>query len=295
MAKSAASQFDTIYDPVAPIAGLTPAYASLEQWTGEPPDPRDDVYSFALVIYELLRGHHPFASASAKKAFESGLTPQRIDKLSRAQWDGLRHALALQREQRTKTVKELLLALQPQTLFRKYRAVIFGGLAVATAVALGMGVNVIIGAVEGSTICPAPTPHPPVILTSEQQKEINDNLFLAQDYLKDVKLSASPEDLAYVLSEGANNVNQILDDGVLKVDPDNGQALKMKDQIADLYLGKARELFGRRAYAAALNLVEFGRKVGPCNRDLYHLQNDLRSRAGGVRGETPATPAAAER
>jgi serine/threonine protein kinase len=257
---------------------LTPSYASLEQWNGDPPDPRDDVYAFGILIYELLSGYHPFAGVSSKKAFESGLSPQRLDKLGRVQWDGLRHALALRREQRTKTIKELLLALEPQAFLRKHRAFIVTGGAIATVAALGFGINVIVDSVEGSTICPAPLPHAPVALTPEKVKEINDNLFLAQDYLKDAKLSANPADLAYVLSEGANNVNQILEDGVLKADPDNEQARKIKAQITDLYLGKARELFDQRAYTAALDLVQYGRKVSPCNRDLYHLQKDLRSR-----------------
>jgi serine/threonine protein kinase len=275
MAKSAASEFDTIYDPVTPIAGLTPSYASLEQWTGEPPDPRDDIYSFSLVIYELLSGHHPFASVSAKKAFESGLAPQRLDGLSRIQWETLRHGLAFQREQRIKSVKELLRALVPPTFFRRYRTFILGGGAAAAALALASGTYFFAEYVQHKTLSTrSHAQHAPVTLTPEQKKDVADSLFLAQDYMKDVKSTGGPNELAYALSEGANNVNQILD-SILAIDPDNEQALGMKSRIADIYLAKARELFDKSQYQPALMMVRYGLKAVPDNLDLFHLQQDI--------------------
>jgi serine/threonine protein kinase len=275
MAKSAASQFDTIYDPVTPIAGLTPSYASLEQWTGEPPDPRDDIYSFALVVYELLSGHHPFASVSSKKAFESGLTPQRLDGLSRVQWDALRNGLALQREQRTKTIKEMLRSLAPPTFFRRYRALILVGGSVTSAILIGFAIHFLYNwMLHGMLGGGNHGPRPPVILTTDQQQEVKESLFLAQDSLKDVKPSDSPQDLAYALSEGANNVNQILD-SVLKLDPGNEAAQTMKARIVELYLGKAQELYDQHQYPEALTLVRFGRKAVSDDTNLFKLQQDI--------------------
>jgi serine/threonine protein kinase len=46
---------------------LTPAYASCEMLEGREADPRDDVYSFACVIYEMLCGKRPFGELTARR------------------------------------------------------------------------------------------------------------------------------------------------------------------------------------------------------------------------------------
>lgn len=82
------------------IPAGTPAYASPQVLSGVRPDPRDDVFSFACVAYELLTGHHPFDRKSALEAREQGKTPARAWNLSTSQWLALLSALAWERDER---------------------------------------------------------------------------------------------------------------------------------------------------------------------------------------------------
>jgi eukaryotic-like serine/threonine-protein kinase len=50
---------------VAGQAMGTPGYSSPEQLVGAPADPRDDIYSFGVLLFELLTGRRPFEGADA--------------------------------------------------------------------------------------------------------------------------------------------------------------------------------------------------------------------------------------
>jgi serine/threonine protein kinase len=87
----------TTFDPGKRLGSLTPAYASLEMWYQDTPDPRDDIYALACVAYMLLTGLHPFKGKSAKKAAEQGLVPKKIDSISRGQWAAISGGLEFHR------------------------------------------------------------------------------------------------------------------------------------------------------------------------------------------------------
>lgn len=93
---------------------LTPSYASLEMFLGEPPDPRDDIYAFACICYQLIAKSHPYRRRSAKEAQEKGWVPEKITTLKEHQWQALLKGLALKREQRTETVAEFIQDLLPK-------------------------------------------------------------------------------------------------------------------------------------------------------------------------------------
>lgn len=96
------------------IPAGTPTYASPEVLSGQTPDRRDDVFSFACVAYEVLTGQHPFGRQSSLQAREEGKIPPRAWNLSTSQWLSLLSALSWQREQRPTDVADLLARLNPE-------------------------------------------------------------------------------------------------------------------------------------------------------------------------------------
>ena len=103
-----------LHAPSGPRA-LTPAYASCELLEGKEADRRDDIYSFACVIYEMLCGERPFGELTALEAREAGTQVPPLQGLSREQNAALAKALAFEREARTRTVETLLAGLAADT------------------------------------------------------------------------------------------------------------------------------------------------------------------------------------
>jgi serine/threonine protein kinase len=111
-------------DPALTQAGVflgKPRYASPEQLTGEPVDARSDLYSFGLVLYELLTGRCPFEGHSIRELIAAHL---QAEPLSFAESDpggrvppGLRsivlRLLAKHPEERYADAAELAEALAP--------------------------------------------------------------------------------------------------------------------------------------------------------------------------------------
>jgi len=93
-----------------PLA-LTPGYASCEMLQGKEADRRDDIYSFACVIYEMLCGERPSGELTALEARDAGTKVPPLEALSREQNAALAQALAFDRGARTPSVEQLLAGL----------------------------------------------------------------------------------------------------------------------------------------------------------------------------------------
>jgi TonB family protein len=90
------------------IGGLAMSYASPEMLEGRAPDPRDDVYSLACIIYTMLSGVHPFDLRSALEARRLGLAMEPLAGLSRDQNAAIARGLAFESVQRSPSVTALL-------------------------------------------------------------------------------------------------------------------------------------------------------------------------------------------
>lgn len=117
---------------------LTPAYASCEMLKGEEADRRDDVYSFACVIYEMLCGERPFGELTALEAREAGARVPVLQRLSRGQNAALGRALAFERGARTASVEKLVEGLAAEPPRRGRPMGLIGAIALAVAAAGGL-------------------------------------------------------------------------------------------------------------------------------------------------------------
>ncbi|NIS89219.1 MAG: protein kinase [Woeseiaceae bacterium] len=101
---------DPDFDPG--ILGLmTPAYSSMQVLTGEIPVPSDDVFSLACLLYRLVAGYRVFGPRNAAQAADEGMKPQRLDRLSDANWRVLKKALSYSRVTRFESMQDFLDAL----------------------------------------------------------------------------------------------------------------------------------------------------------------------------------------
>src|ERR1700723_2685419 len=96
-----------------PARSAAPAYASCEILDSREPDPRDDLYAFACVSYELLTGMPPFQRRRANEARDLGIVATRPSHLSRRQWNALSKGLCWHRGGRSISVSEWYDRLKP--------------------------------------------------------------------------------------------------------------------------------------------------------------------------------------
>jgi len=101
---------DPDFDPGV-LGLLTPAYSSMQVLTGEKPTPADDVFSLACLLYRLIAGYRVFGPRNAAEAAEEGMKPQRLEKLSDANWRVLKKALSYSRVTRFGSMADFIDAL----------------------------------------------------------------------------------------------------------------------------------------------------------------------------------------
>jgi len=272
----------TTFDPGKRLGSLTPAYASLEMWYQDTPDPRDDIYALACVAYMLLSGVHPFKGKSAKRASETDLVPKKIDSLSRGQWSAITGGLEFHRSNRIKSVEQFRTLLEPQSVVRKRHRIVALSAMLAIIILVPVSLSFYERAVEQRTmdergrlqapIVTAPAERP--VLTAAQQDEVDGLLSLAEYQFASISDEMSADDLVYFLSDGPNNVTQLVD-AMLRVDPGYEGALELRQRVFDAYLARARALEGEDAYQQAMTLTRNAEDVIPNTGAVLRLQRSI--------------------
>jgi len=105
-AQARISQFDP-----GVLDAITPEYSSMQVLTGDEPEPPDDVFSLACLMYRLIAGYRVFGPRNAAEAAEEGMKPQALKTLPETQWRALKKALSFSRVTRFETMNEFLEAL----------------------------------------------------------------------------------------------------------------------------------------------------------------------------------------
>lgn len=266
----------TLFDPGKRLGGLTPGYASLEQWNQEAPDTRDDVYAFACLVYQIYAGKHPRGSILSREELENSPRPRRIRSLTNLQWHTLRSGLALRRRDRIASAQEFLRGFAPRSWLRRYRTTVIAGAAAAAVALLYFGVryyqDFAADQALNSQLWPN-TDAPAKPLTQEQRRDIDDYLYLGEAALRQAGNARSADELTALLSRGDNNLLELLK-RVRELDPSNAQALQLTSDAASLFEDRARALLSADRPADALRLVIEGQRFAHTH-ELFRLERTL--------------------
>ena len=146
------------------MGAFTLAYASPDTRLGDPPDCRDDIYSFACVIYEILTGKKFFNPKRKSKKAEP------IQGLNSKQMEALNKALAFERDMRTGSIREFLDKLRPVKIpWIKYLTISGGVCVIAGLMAWGIKELTTPEDIKQTSVAPtAPVSLPPPLVVAPQ-------------------------------------------------------------------------------------------------------------------------------
>src|SRR6516165_8979382 len=135
----------TITSPAVTQAGVilgTAAYMSPEQAKGKPADKRADIWSFGVVLFEMLTGKSPFTGETVAETLANILKePPDLDRVPATVRPLLRKCLEKDRERRLRDIGDIDVLLDDTRVPRDSRRVWpwMTGAALASAVALAAG------------------------------------------------------------------------------------------------------------------------------------------------------------
>ena len=259
--------------PGSKLAGLTPAYASCEMFEFMPPDTRDDVFAFGIVIYELLSGKHPFQGLRSIDARDQGKTVSPIRGLTRRQNDALRSALAFDKFERTPSAQEVLDELWrgAKGPGRAVLLVMIGVLLVVIASIGGYIAYQHFGPqdsdqkfIEKLVLAGAP------LAAGADEQTVRDLLDQGHDFLAEEQKHFD----AGILSE---NVSSALGafQAALTLDPANTVAAEGVLAVAKAYKSEAKRLYAAGQFSEARQMTAIALRIWPDSVDIKNLDRKI--------------------
>ncbi|MFT6895922.1 MAG: serine/threonine protein kinase [Paraglaciecola sp.] len=262
-AKADASSGKTMLDLNA-MGAMTLAYASCEMIEGLAPEPTDDIYALAIVMYKMLTGKHPFPGKTATQARALKLVPPAIKDLKKSAWLQLNAGLSYNRADRPQHALQILTGLIKEK--PEFNKPLIGAGGAALLLVLGyLGFE--LSTRETQEIPPQPQTENITVqepeLSPEQAQELEIKLTTAEAHLL----------MGFYVLPPTNNAYEAFKD-VLALYPNNKRANAGIKEIADHFAALSKQYMANRQTEQALNAIQQGLNIMPDHGELLLLREE---------------------
>jgi serine/threonine protein kinase len=256
----------------------TPQYFSPEQSLGKKTDARSDLYSAALVLYELLTGEKLFTS-QADIVSNRHVTEELFTKLDVYPPDARRilkaslvRALAKEPEKRFSSALEFSKALQPlqveveEPLKRSSRWLLSGTAAMGAVVLVAAYYLTTEQEISWTDIFPDGPVNIPdeAPLPAEQQERLSQLLKVGGSHLMVGRL---------ILPYGSNAYHAY--EMALQIAPGNSEAVAGMSKLQEQLLQRLRQLIAAEDIDSARSQLELATRLFPDNREILELRQEI--------------------